>query len=94
MTKFQGKEEIFAVTTHTHESGELIRCCRCNKAIKEMATYHVYRCMVVGPECVESAKEECKGIKGLSNCQKATREKFLAKKREDTIKGMKAKGLL
>lgn len=86
---------IVSETEHTHDQeGEELRCEVCHKKIGYMATFYRWRQLVVGPECIAHAKEDGKKVRGTEKLRKVVRELFLQRKREDTIRGMKAGGWL
>ena len=82
-------------TEHTHEGEGEVRCERCKKHIRHMGKYYQFRGLVIGPECLTTSQAVLKGVRGdREKLVELLQTQFKAAKRNDTIRGMIAKGYL
>jgi hypothetical protein len=89
---FRSTEQL-CETKHTNKDMQVSVCQRCHKPIREMATFYRWRGLIIGPECIDHAKEDGKNVK-RDRLLAVIREKFILQKRLDTVAGMKRLGLL
>ena len=85
--------DLDTINEYVNEQNEILRCVRCKKRISHMGKFFVWRKLILGPECIQTAMQVGKGVH-IRKLEEVIRKQFLEQKRKDTIAGMIKKGFL